>query len=80
MHSPCVHMHSSMPLSARRIAMLHLPFSMLWLLPGIIATVSILMMNLVSPSDVQGDEYSGDEATTVSRTGDRGRRSSPINK
>lgn len=45
-------------------AMLNMPFNALWLLPGVIATVSILLMNTVTPDDVTSDTY-GDEAATV---------------
>lgn len=45
-------------------AMLNMPFNALWLLPGVIATVSILLMNTVTPDDVTSNTY-GDEAATV---------------
>lgn len=45
-------------------SMLGLPFSAIWLLPGLIATLAIIVMNTVSHEDVTGNGY-GDESVTV---------------
>ncbi len=50
---------------AYRLAVLHLPFNPLWLLPGLVATIACIVMNTVSRDDVSSGTY-GDEAATVS--------------
>ncbi|GAX83269.1 hypothetical protein CEUSTIGMA_g10695.t1 [Chlamydomonas eustigma] len=46
-----------------RTAMLQLSLNPLWLLPGLVASIAIAIMNTVSKDDISSDTY-GDEAAT----------------
>uniref|UniRef100_A0A7R9VEK8 Transmembrane protein 50A n=1 Tax=Chlamydomonas euryale TaxID=1486919 RepID=A0A7R9VEK8_9CHLO len=48
-------------------AVLGLPFSVAWLVPGVLATLAIVVMNSVSHEDVSGEGYGDDSTTCRSR-------------